>query len=272
MIEALQSFLPDRLDSYAGLIAGAATALLIFILGWIASKWIHAIVLRALRKGKVDEALARFLSAMAQYLVLAVVVITSLTKVGVASTSFVALLGAAGLAVGLALQGTLSNFAAGVMILLFRPFTIGHRVTVAGHTGGVEEVGMFATTLRTPNNETIIIPNSEITASSIVNYTSAGLYRVTADIGVAYGLEYADVEPILIEAMRGVEGVSAEKNPDVVLGGFGASSIDLVARAWCDPDDAPAVTHGIKVAIYAALEEANVEIPFAQLVLHKAES
>lgn len=271
MTELIASLLPEQLVPHAGLVADAVVALAIFIVGWIASKWLHAISLRMMRKAGVDEALARFLGSIAQYVVLAMTVVTALQKVGVPATSFVAILGAAGLAIGLALQGTLSNFAAGVMILLFRPFTIGHRVTVADHTGVVEEVGIFATTLMTPANETIIIPNGEITSSSIVNYTVAGLYRVTADIGVAYGVEYAAVEPVILQAISKVGGVVLDKKPDVVFASFGASSLDLVARAWCDPGDASAVGHGMRVAIYAALAEAKIEIPFNQLVVHKAQ-
>lgn len=131
----MTELLPPTLQPYGGLITGAATALVIFVVGWIAAKWVHALSLRLARRARVDEALARFLAALAQYAVLAVAVIAALGKVGVQMTSLVALFGAAGLAVGLALQGNLSNFAAGVMILLFRPFTLDDWVTAGGKTG-----------------------------------------------------------------------------------------------------------------------------------------
>ena len=270
MIEALHALLPDALDPYAELFAGAIGALVIFVLGWIASKWVAFLVVRALRRANVDEALARFLSGIAKYAVLAAAVVTALTQVGVAATSFVALIGAAGLAVGLALQGNLSHFASGVMILFFRPFTIGDRVTISGLTGNVEDIGLFATTLKTPLNETIIIPNSKITEDSIVNFTSAGLYRAVIGVGVAYGTKFQEAERVAIEAASGVQGVMVDNGIDVVFNDFGASSVDLLVRTWCEADEAAAVRHRMRIAVYDAFDAAGIEIPFDQIVLHKA--
>lgn len=142
--------------------------------GWVASKWAHRLLLKVCLRRKIDEALARFAASIVRYLVLAAAVIAALGKVGIESTSFIAILGAAGLAVGFALQGSLSNFASGVLMLLIRPVDIGQRVTVAGHTGVIEEIGLFATTLSTPDNETIITPNAKITDGSIINYAKIG--------------------------------------------------------------------------------------------------
>lgn len=270
MIEALQALLPDALDPYAELFAGAIGALVIFILGWLVSKWVSFLVVRALRRGHVDEALARFLSGIAKYAVLVAAVVTALTQVGIAATSFVALIGAAGLAIGLALQGNLSHFASGVMLLFFRPFTIGDRVTISGLTGNVEDIGLFATRLKTPLNETIIIPNSKITDDSIVNFTSAGLYRAVVSVGVAYGTKYQEAEPVVLDAVRGVEGVKVDEGIDVVFDNFGASSLDLLVRAWCQADEAAKVRHRMRIAIYDALEAAGIEIPFDQVVVHTA--
>ncbi len=270
MLEAMRVLLPDAMDHYAPILVGALTALLILILGWIISKWAYRLLINISIKRKLDEALGRFLASIIRYTILATAVIAALEKVGVQSTSLVAILGAAGLAVGFALQGSLSNFAAGVMMLLFRPVDIGHRVTVAGHTGGIEEIGLFATTLRTPDNETIIIPNSKITDDSIINYSKRGMIRANVSIGVAYGTDIAKAIEVIQKACASSDLVLEDPAPDVAFGEFGASSLDLLARPWCLPDDFPTMKHNVRIAIYKALDEAGIEIPFNQIVVHQA--
>jgi small conductance mechanosensitive channel len=267
----MRVLLPDALDPYAPILVGAITALLILIVGWIISKWAYRAVIKVITKRELDQALGRFLASIVQYLVLAAAVIAALGKVGVQSTSLVAILGAAGLAVGFALQGSLSNFAAGVMMLVFRPIDIGQRVTAAGHTGGVEEIGLFATTLRTPDNETIIIPNSMITADAIINYAMRGKVRANVSIGVAYGTDLAKAMDVIQKACAASDLVLDDPAPDVAFAGFGASSLDLLARPWSLPDDFPTMQHNVRINIYNALEEAGIEIPFDQIVVHQAE-
>lgn len=270
MLDAMLALLPDSLDPYAPMFVGALTALVILTLGWVLSKWVHRMVVRFCVKRKLDEALGRFLASIMRYGILAAAVIAALGRVGVESTSLVAILGAAGLAVGFALQGSLSNFAAGVMMLVFRPIDIGQRVTVAGHTGGVEEIGLFATTLRTPDNETIIIPNSKITDDSIINYAHRGKVRANISIGVAYGTDLSKAMQVIQQASAGSDLVLQDPAPDVAFAGFGASSLDLLARPWSLPDDFPTMQHNVRVAIYEALDKAGIEIPFDQIVVHQA--
>jgi small conductance mechanosensitive channel len=272
----LQTFLPESLDGSAATIAswitGVCYALGIFIVGWLVSKWIAGMVRRVLKARGVDPSLVGFLSALVQWFVLAAVAVSALGKLGIQTTSLVALVGAGGLAIGLALQGSLGNFAAGVMILLFRPFVVGHKITAAGHTGVVEDVGLFASTLSTPNSDTIIIPNAEIMSSSIVNHAVQGHYRCNVAIGVAYGTDYEQAERVIIDAMKKLEVVLEDPAPSVALSGFGASSVDLQARPWCHPDNVPSCEHQTRIAIYKALDEAGIEIPFDQVVVHKAAS
>jgi small conductance mechanosensitive channel len=261
---------PEQLQPYAPLIVGAATALLIFVVGWIAAKWVYAICLRTARRNEMDEALARFLSSLAQYAVLAMAVIAALSKVGVQTTSLVTLLGAAGLAVGLALQGNLSNFAAGVMILLFRPFTLDDKVTVADKTGKVRDIGLFATTLITPGNDKIIVPNATVTADPITNHTSEGTLRGGISIGVAYGTNVQEATGVMIAACRSVPTVLNDPAPSVNFSGFGASSVDFEVRPWASSDDYLGMLHDVRIALYDKLNEAGIEIPFDQIVIHKA--
>ena len=270
MLEALQSLLPEQLDAYAPMMVGAITAFLILLIGWIASKWARRLLLKTMATRKVDRALGLFLSSIIQYLVLAAAVITALSRVGVESTSFVAILGAAGLAIGFALQGSLSNFASGVLMLLFRPIDIGDRVTVAGHTGAVEEIGLFATTLGTPDNETIIIPNAKITDDSITNFAKKGSLRANVSIGVAYGTDIDLAMEAVIAACKKSELVLDSPAPTVAFDGFGSSSLDLLARPWCEPNNYPAMHHHVRIAIYKELEVRGIEIPFDQIVVHKA--
>lgn len=262
---------PEPLRPYSGLIVGAATAIAIFVLGWLLSKWVYRICLRLARRSQIDEALARFLSAIAQYAVLAIAVITALGRVGIQTTSLVALVGAAGLAVGLALQGNLSHFASGVMLLLFRPFTLGDRVTIGGTMGVVKDIGLFATSMNTASNERVIIPNGSITSSAIINHTVLGTLRAGIAVGVAYGSDLRQVMEVVIEACKSVPEVLEDPAPTVVLTGFGASSIDFEARPWSASGDAVQMQNSVRIAIYDALEKAGIEIPFDQIVLHRAQ-
>jgi small conductance mechanosensitive channel len=262
---------PEQLQPYAPLIVGVATALAIFVIGWIAAKWVYAICLRIARRSEMDEALARFLSAIAQYAVLAIAVIAALSKVGVQTTSLVALLGAAGLAVGLALQGNLGNFAAGVMILFFRPFTLDDKVTVADKTGKVRDIGLFATTLITPGNDKIIVPNGTITAEPIINHTSEGTLRGGIAVGVGYGTDVEAAMRVMIAACESVPAVLADPAPSVNFSGFGASSVDFEVRPWATSDDYLGMLHDVRIALYDKLNEADIEIPFDQIVVHQAQ-
>ena len=268
-METLPFPVPEALEPWVPYIVGAALALVIFIIGWIASKWAYSMALRILRRQKVDEALARFLAGIAQYAVLAAAVITALGKVGVETASLVALLATAGLAIGLALQGSLSHFAAGVMTLLFRPYTIGDKITAAGHTGGVTDIGLFATTLTTPNNDTIIIPNGEVSSGSIVNHSKIGTCRANISIGVAYGTEVEKAMQIITDCLKTTDKVLAEPGPSCAFAGFGASSLDLLARPYSLPGDFPGMQHNCRISIYNALNAAGIEIPFDQIVVHQ---
>lgn len=274
MHRAMQNLNLEELLKYRDVILPIATGVLlglvILIVGWIASKWANAFVLKASRKAKLDEALARFLGSIAQYTVLAAAVISALGRVGVQTTSLVAVFASAGLAVGLAMQGSLSSFASGVMILFFRPFTLEDVVKISGEVGVVKDVGLFATTLQTPDNHTIIVPNSQVTSGNITNFTRVGTRRAKIDIGVAYGADLQKASDVLLKAITGMDAVLKDPAPSVVLAGFGASSVDFnvyyfanIADWWVSQTEA-------KKRIYDALNAAGIEIPFNQIVVHNA--
>lgn len=265
-----RTVLPEALRPFTEFVIAAVGALLIFTVGWLVSKWLHRLLLRVALARQLDRSLAMFLAALAQYAVLVAVVIAALGRVGVETTSVVALFASAGLAVGLALQGSLANFASGVLLLLFRPMVIGDTVTAGGHSGKVEEIGLFATNLLSPANELIVIPNGQVTGGSIINHTARGTRRAAIEIGVAYGASIEAVSAALLLAAARTGRVLKDPAPRVIMSGFGASSLDFVVHAWSTVDDFLTMQDELRRAIYEALNAANIEIPFPQLVVHKA--
>ena len=244
-------------------------AFVILIIGWMVSKWAHLVILSVARGRQIDEALSRFVAAIAQYAILVAGIITALGAVGIETTSLIAIFASAGLAIGLALQGSLANFASGVMLLFFRPFNLDDLINAGGHEGAVKDIGLFATTLLTLSNEKIIIPNTAITSGSITNYTVQGTRRGTIEVGVAYGSEVGRVIEVLSEAAKGTDLVLAEPAPGIALVGLGASSVDFVVHCWCNSGDYINMMHNARRAVYEGLNEAGIDIPFNQIVVHK---
>jgi len=271
-VTTIPEWVPAPLHPYVPLIINIAAALIILLLGLFVARWADNLTLKALRHRNVDEALSRFLSSLSRWLVLAMTLIAALGTVGFETTSFVALLASAGLAIGLAMQGSLSHFAAGVMLLIFRPFVIDDFVELNSKTGTVKEIGLFATRLLTPSGETVIIPNSSVISSVITNYTTEGRRRCAIDIGVAYGSNLAEVVPVLEKAAKSIDLVHEEPAPLVHFVEFGASSLNFKVYAWCDGPDYLTMMHRVKIAIYDHLEAENIEIPFNQVVVHQAPS
>ncbi len=261
---------PAALEPYVPFALSIIGAVVILAIGMFVARRLDGVALRAFRARKVDEALSRFLASIVRWSVLAMALVAALGAVGIETTSFVALLASAGLAVGLALQGSLAHFASGVMLLLFRPFSIGDVTEVAGKTGAVEEIGLFATTLSTPTGDTITIPNSAITSGVITNHTRVGRRRGTISIGVAYGSKIEDVVATLEKAARSVDLVLDDPGPGIALTDFGASSVNFAVMAWSNTADYLGMLHAVKVAVYDHLNAAGIEIPFDQLVVHKS--
>ena len=243
-------------------------ALLFLIVGWIIAGWIAALVRRAMTKGSVDITLTRFVAILASMAVKVLVVISALGIFGVPTASFAAILGGAGLAVGLALQGTLGSFAAGVMLLVFRPFSVGDVVTVNGVTAKVFEIGIFSTALDSPDNRRFIIPNGAVYGSTIENITFHPQRRVDVAIGVEYSADIDRTREVLTSTLEGLEGAIAEPAPAVVLTGLGASSVDWVVRVWCETADFFAVKERLTRAVKMKLDAAGIGIPFPQMDVH----
>lgn len=247
---------------------GVVGAILLLIVGRIAAGLGRKLTARALSRGKADPALIPFFSKATYFLIWAVVLIAVLGLFGIETTSLVAVLGAAGLAVGLALQGTLSNFAAGVMLLIFRPFTIGDYVEVAGAAGGIEEIGLFTTTLRTPDNVKTIVPNGLIWGGTISNYNGYDSRRIDLVAGISYDDDIQKAIDTINGVLQADSRVRAEPSATVAVSNLGDSSVDLVVRPWCAASDYWTLRFDLTRAIKEALEAAGCSIPYPQQDIH----
>ncbi len=243
----------------------ALKAFATLIVGFMIAGWVRGLAYRGLERAKIDLALAKFLSSIARYIIIAATFIAAAEAVGIKTTSLMAIFASAGLAVGLALQGSLSSFASGVMILFFRPFTIGDAITADGTTGVVMEIGLFATSLSLPNGTMVIIPNNAVTANTIYNHTHTGARRTSIDIGVAYGTDMEQVRGILLAAAEGVDGVMTDPGPAAAFVSFGGSSLDWQVHIWTPATDWVPVSEQVRIAIYNGLLAADIEIPFPKM-------
>ncbi len=248
--------------------ANVVGALLALFLGRIVAGWVRRLMVRAFDKSKFDATLARFFSNAARYAILTFTVLGVLGLFGVETSSFAAVIAAMGLAVGLAFQGTLSNFAAGVMLLVFRPFKVGELIEVGGALGTVDEIDLVTTVLSSLDNKKLTMPNSAIFGAQITNYTAKPLRRVDIDVGTDYGADLVEVRRVLEAMVPGIEGALEEPAPQVFLAGLGASSIDWQIRVWCETPAYWDVWQATIVATRPALDGAGVGIPFPQQDVH----
>ena len=243
----------------------------VLILIWVAFKVAGALErrIRSLLEGrKFDAALCRFFASMVRWVVILAAVIACLGIFGIETTSFAAVIASAGVAIGLAFQGTLSNFSAGIMILTFRPFTIGDYIKAAATEGIVAEIGLFVTELDTLDNRRIFVPNSEVIGGTIENYTRNPVRRVDIDVGVAYEDDLERTRKVLSDAAEAITGRDPGKGHEIFLKGLGESSVDWQVRVWCKSVDYWDVWDATTYATKAALDKAGLTIPFPQLDVH----
>jgi len=243
-------------------------AIAVLIIGrWIAG-WTRSGVRKSLEKAKVDASLVPFFSSLVYYAAMAVVVIAVLNLFGIETTSLIAIVGAAGLAVGLAMQGTLSNFAAGVMILLFRPFRIGNWVEISGAAGAVAEIGIFSTTLNTGDFVRITVPNSKVYGEIIKNYSANENRRIDLVMGISYGDDIGTAIATINRVLGSEERVLEDPAPTVAVSELGDSSVNLVVRPWCKGSDYWPTRWALTRALKEQLEADGCTIPFPQRDVH----
>ena len=244
------------------------SAILIFIIGKFVAKLITSFLHKALQKSKIDETLSIFLRNLSYSTLMVVVIIIALDALGVETTSFVAVLGAAGLAIGLALQGSLSNFAAGVLIILLRPFHVGNFVEAGGAKGVVKDIDIFTTTIDTPDNKRMIIPNSKITSDNIINYSTNPTRRVDLVMGISYDDDIKKAKETMAKVLSEEPRVLAEPAFLIAVAELGDSSVNFNVRPWVKADDYWGVYYDLTEKLKLALEDNGITIPFPQRDVH----
>jgi small conductance mechanosensitive channel len=243
-------------------------AIVVLIVGLMVAKMIRNGVRKALKRSALDDTLIPFLSGLVYYLALAFVLIAVLNLFGVQTASLIAVLGAAGLAVGLALQGTLGNFAAGVMLLIFRPFKVGDFIDTAGVAGSVEAIGVFATTLNTPDNVKIIIPNSAVSGATIKNFAANDTRRIDMVVGIGYNDDIGTAVEVINRVLNSDERMLKDPAPTVAVSEMADSSVNLVVRPWCKKEDYWGLRFDYTRRLKEELEAAGCNIPYPQTDVH----
>ncbi len=264
-MEVDPSKLMEPLIEYGPKVVGVLLALMLAL---IIAGWVERLVRTGLERRSFDATLTRFFAKLARYAILIGAVLGCLGVFGIQTASFAAVLAAAGFAVGLAFQGTLGNFSAGVMLLVFRPFKVGDFVEVNDETGICEHVDLFTCEFRTLDNRKLIIPNGSVFGSTITNYTGYEKRRVDIDVGAEYSADIDATRAALEKAFVKIDGRLADPAPEVFLKGLGDSSVDWQVRVWCKSADYWDVWQSAVRATKLALDEAGVGIPFPQQDIH----
>lgn len=263
--DKILSALYDKVATWGVRILGV---LLVLFIAWLIAGWARSAIERSLSKREFDATLTRFFANLARYAIIVLAALGCLGAFGIQTTSVAAVIGAAGLAIGLAFQGTLSNFAAGVMLLIFRPFKVGEWVKISGEIGGVEEIDLFTTTLKTADNRLIFLPNKNVFGNTIENLTTLPTRRVDVPVGVDYAADIDETREVLMGVMKSVPEVLDDPEPQAFLKELGASSVDWVLRAWVKTDDYWSVHQELIRLSKKALDEKQIGIPFPQVDVH----
>ncbi|MFN2435607.1 MAG: mechanosensitive ion channel family protein [Desulfotignum sp.] len=245
-------------------------AVIILIVGRIAAGIGKKIIEKLMDRSKVDPSVTSFFSSLVYYAILAFAVLAALAKFGIQTASFVAVIGAAGLAVGLAMQGALGNFAAGVLILILHPFKTGHYIEAAGVAGTVKDIQMFTTTLATPDNIKILVPNGKILNDVIKNISAYDTRRIDLVIGIGYGSNIEKAWQILEDIIKSDDRILKEPAYTIAVSELADSSVNFIVRPWVNSSDYWDTRFDMLKTIKQAFDENEIEIPFPQVTVHKA--
>ena len=243
-------------------------AIAIFYIGKLFAKWLKSIVTKVMTKANVDPLIIGFSSSIAYMAMMAFVVMATLGQIGIQTTSFIAILGAAGLAIGLALQGSLANFAAGFLLIIFRPFKEGDVIEAAGVTGKVDVIQIFTTTLKTPDNKIIIIPNAKLGGDNIINYSAQATRRVDMVVGVSYDADLKEVRTILEDIVAKDERILKTPEHLIAVGELADNSVNFYVRVWVNSADYWNVYFDANETVKNRLDEAGIGIPYPQRDVH----
>lgn len=245
-----------------------AAALVTLLIGYLAANLISNGVERVMKARNLDATVTHFVGSVLKYALLVFVVIAALGRVGVQTASFVAIIGAAGLAIGLALQGSLSNFAAGFLLIIFRPIKAGEFIEVAGTSGSVQSVQLFTTTLTSPDNKMVVVPNSAILNGNIVNYSRMDTRRVDMTFGIGYGSDLRKAKQLLERLVSEEPRILKDQAATIAVAALADSSVNIVVRPWVKTADYWGVWFDFHEKVKLAFDAEGIEIPFPQMALH----
>ncbi len=243
-------------------------AIIIFIVGRWVARWLQNIVVKLMEKNKVDSTLVSFIQSIVYIMMMVVVILAALNAVGVDTTSFAAILAAAGLAIGLALQGTLGNIGSGVLLISFRPFNVGDMVTVGGETGTVAAISMFATILHTVDNKVITVPNMAVTGGNITNFSAQKTRRLDLVFGIGYDDDLRLAKATLEEIIKEDERILADPEPFVGVKELGDSSVNFAFRPWVKSEDYWPVYFDMMEKVKLTFDAKGISIPYPQMDIH----
>ena len=243
-------------------------AIAIFMIGKSLAKFISKLLAKAALASTKDEMLQSFVRSISYFLLLLIVVIAALSQLGINTSSLVALIGAAGLAIGLSLQNSLQNFAAGVMLLIFKPFKKGDLIETGGMSGTVEEMGLLVLELRTGDNKTVLIPNGKVFSDSIVNYSANETRRIDFIFDISYDADIAQAKSIVADILANEQNVLKDPAPVIAVSALAANSVQLVVRPWVNTPNYWATYWGIMEKVKLAFDEAGIAIPYNQMDIH----
>lgn len=261
-----KQFLNDVVFQY---VPKLIVAVIVLFVGWKLINLLNRVMKRAYDRHKVDPSLQQFLHSVIDIILKVLLVLTAMGIMGIQMTSFIAILGAAGVAIGMGLQGTLQNFAGGVIILLLKPFKVGDYIEQGSYAGFVESIQIFNTTLRTYDARKIIVPNTELATKSLVNHFNLPQRRIAIPIGVAYGESVDKAKEVLLKVANANPQVLQEpKPPFATLEKFGDSSLNMTLYAWTLPENYWTTLYSLNEEVYAAFRREGIEIPFNQMDVH----
>ena len=255
-------------ETYIPWLSNIALAFAILFFGRYLVKFFLMLLRRLLASAGFDEILRNFICSIAKSFSYLVLLVIALDKLGIDTTSLVALIGAAGLAIGLALQDSLKNFASGVLLIVFRPFTEGDYIEAGGTSGSVKKVNIFSTVMKSPDNKEVIVPNGEIFSGTIVNYSANDERRVDWVFGIGYGDDLKKAKTIIEELIKADERIKKDPEPLIAVGELADSSVNLVVRAWVATDDYWDVRFAMIENVKLSFDAQNISIPFPQMDVH----
>ena len=269
-LENYQEYIDKAVLWGLGVLPNLVMAIIIFFVGFWVIKFINNMVSRFFAKKDYDETLESFLQSFISIALKALLFVLVVTQLGVKTSSLVAIIGSAGLAIGLALQGSLANFAGGVLILIFKPFKVGDFISAQGIDGTVKEISIFNTKLSTFGNQIAILPNGQLSNGNIINYNMESTRRDKIDVGIGYGSNIKEAKEILLQICDDNPNILTEPAPEVYVGALGDSSVDLTLRFWANNDVFWAAHFYVIEQTKLRFDAAGIEIPFPQRVMHQA--